>query len=120
MTDEKPFNDLNGIYQILIEVVKNKKRPQFVYPIPNCYKNLIEDCWAHNPDDRPSFDEIVQRLRSDSKFIEEASVDENEFLIFAEAVDGVLSLNQTNKKEDIKEVIKEVNNKNENDEKIKE
>jgi serine/threonine protein kinase len=31
--------------------------------IPSFYWDLITDCWAQNPDERPSFSEIVRRLR---------------------------------------------------------
>ena len=34
------------------------KRPKFDIEIPDCYRNLIENCWKQNPNERPTFDEI--------------------------------------------------------------
>lgn len=35
--------------------------------IPDVYWDLITDCWAHDPDDRPSFAEICARIEANSK-----------------------------------------------------
>ena len=41
------------------------KRPEDRGEIPKCYMSLIKRCWSDEPADRPSFDEIVEILRSD-------------------------------------------------------
>ena len=69
MTNEIIFKDMNQ-FQVMI---------QFRYPIYECYRKLIADCWNEKPDKRPSFDEIVHRLKNDSSFLTE-NIDENEFL----------------------------------------
>ena len=46
-------------------------RPQRPENIPDSYWNLINQCWAHDPEVRPTFEEIVERLKSDEFVIEE-------------------------------------------------
>ena len=92
MTNEKPFIELNNIYQIMSEVSILGHRPSFKYPIHPRYQKLIVDCWSQNPSERPSFDEIVESLRSDPEFITEM-VDEDEYLNFIELVDSMTSNN---------------------------
>jgi hypothetical protein len=48
--------------QIGYAVVVDDERPMIpVFVLPSA-KTLITDCWETNPDDRPSLDEIVDRL----------------------------------------------------------
>ena len=42
ITNEVPFNDIKNIFKLTSEVVVNKKRPSFTYPVPDCYRELIE------------------------------------------------------------------------------
>ena len=41
-------------------------RPEIpeVYNVPTSYLNLMKECWSADPDDRPGFNEIAQRLLS--------------------------------------------------------
>ena len=32
------------------------------------YKKLIESCWAEKPEERPTFDEILEKLKTDKNF----------------------------------------------------
>lgn len=40
-------------------------RPMRQDNIPDCYWELIQKCWQQNPDDRPTFEEIVNILKDD-------------------------------------------------------
>ena len=42
------------------------------------YRDLIEKCWSQNQNERPTFDEIVEKLKNDQGFITE-KVDINEY-----------------------------------------
>ena len=53
------------------EVVANENRPSFNTEIPSSYKKLIEECWNQDPSKRPTFEEIVNKLQTDSGFITE-------------------------------------------------
>ena len=70
MTNEKPFKNIGNICTIWNKV-NSKERPEFSFPIPQAYKTLIEKCWLHDPEKRPSFSQIVEQLRTDSGFITE-------------------------------------------------
>jgi serine/threonine protein kinase len=49
-------------YQIQYEVLIKENLPKIPKNILPNVRNLIKECWAIEPDDRPSFDEIVDRL----------------------------------------------------------
>lgn len=68
ITNEQPFKGYS-ILQILMDVVRNGKRPEFKNDIPKCYQDLIQSCWSHSPNDRPSFQEIVEQLKNNPDFI---------------------------------------------------
>lgn len=60
-------------------------RPEFKYPIPYCYKYLIQKCWSQNPQDRRSFRNIVSKIEKYPCFITE-NVDKNDFLNYIDYV----------------------------------
>lgn len=62
-------------------------RPSFRYPVPDSYKNLIEECWDNDPNKRPSFNEIVHRLKNDIGFITE-NVCVDDFLDYVDLIDN--------------------------------
>lgn len=43
----------------------------FNKPIPDCYRDHIEKCWSENPDDRPSGEDIVDILKTNTSFLTE-------------------------------------------------
>ena len=49
-------------------------RPKHIGLIPEQYWELIRRCWDNNPEDRPSFEEITQLLRSDDFAIRETDL----------------------------------------------
>ena len=104
ITNEKPFANLNR-FQIMHEITSNNYRPPFNKKIPECYKKLIESCWAEKPEERPTFDEILEKLKTDKNFMFE-DVDLDEFLLYTELIgDDYItrnSLNETHKKSDHK------------------
>lgn len=50
-------------FQIVFTVGNQGLRPEIPPDCPHAWANLIVDCWAENPADRPSFDDIMLRLR---------------------------------------------------------
>lgn len=44
------------------KVVNENYRPKFTIPIKESHKKLIEECWSSDPEKRPNFDEIFERL----------------------------------------------------------
>lgn len=76
MTCQEPWKNLNMLQ--IHNKVESGFRPE-IKGIPDSYKNLIEKCWVQNPDERPSFDEIIEELESDEGFITEL-VEKDDFL----------------------------------------
>lgn len=77
MTGEIPFKYLN-MFQIG-EKVTREIRPNFRdKPIGEAYRNLIERCWSHAPEERPTFESIVTELKCNGDFITD-EVDKIEF-----------------------------------------
>lgn len=51
------------LYQLMRMVVHDRYRPPLDNKIfPDPVKELIEKCWAHDPEKRPEFDEILADL----------------------------------------------------------
>lgn len=93
ITDEEPFQFPH--VSDFLQFIKEGYRPKFDKTIPDFYKELIEKCWSEEPDDRPSFDEIVEILKKpDESFFN--SKDE-----FDEYKRHVISDNEKQKEEDI-------------------
>lgn len=86
ITNEKPFNDFQVLYQILYFVISQKNRPEFKRPIAKCYQQLIEKCWSDDPNERPSFAQIVEELKNNPEFITD-TVDKEEYFDYIDYID---------------------------------
>ncbi|KAL6603065.1 hypothetical protein ACP70R_043426 [Stipagrostis hirtigluma subsp. patula] len=63
LTGEEPYADLH--YGVIIGgIVSNTLRPQVPDSCDPEWRSLMEQCWATEPSERPSFTEIANRLRS--------------------------------------------------------
>ena len=69
LTNEKPFSETDKASQIYQKVVMKGERPVIKENIPRRFKTLIEECWSQDPNQRPTFDDIVYQLRMDDQFI---------------------------------------------------
>ena len=72
-----PFDEISNKNRVFDEVVNKGNRPKITVDLPNCYHRLIERCWSQDPNDRPTFDEIVQILKNDQDFVTECIDNEN-------------------------------------------
>lgn len=62
--------------QLATYVYDQGKRPTFDdCHINNDFKTLIEQCWKHNPEDRPTFDQIYDLLTDDLSLVINEEVD---------------------------------------------
>eukprot|EP01104_Vermistella_antarctica_P021228 TRINITY_DN944_c0_g1_i1.p1 TRINITY_DN944_c0_g1~~TRINITY_DN944_c0_g1_i1.p1 ORF type:complete len:806 (+),score=134.52 TRINITY_DN944_c0_g1_i1:321-2738(+) len=57
-----PFPDMPP-FQVVFAVGHQGRRPQMPKDLPNEWDSLIRDCWAEDPDSRPSFHDIVLYLQ---------------------------------------------------------
>lgn len=62
-------------------------RPKIDDYVPLSYKNLIERCWDQDPKKRPSFDQIVEELKTDEDFITEF-VEQEDFFDYVEYIEN--------------------------------
>ncbi|KAL7716798.1 Serine-threonine protein kinase [Entamoeba marina] len=57
----EPYKDFKSVFEIK-DFVKSGKRLPFDDVIPSSLKDLIDDCWKHKKEDRPSFEDISKRV----------------------------------------------------------
>ncbi|CAL1361597.1 unnamed protein product [Linum trigynum] len=62
LTGEEPYADMH-CGAIIGGIVKNTLRPAVPEDCDQDWRELMEQCWSLNPDSRPSFTEIANRLR---------------------------------------------------------
>lgn len=88
-TQRKPWSDKPGFKEKkfdLVAYIEKRQRPTIhSNEIPDSFKDLIEQCWATEPDDRPSFIEIVQKLDENKEdYFNFEVIDEEKFLDYIE------------------------------------
>ena len=84
VTDSLAFPELlNGKlsdYNFRAKVINENYRPEFTIPIKPSLKKLIEKCWSGDPNLRPNFGEIFDKLSNRDEeedcFIDDVDVDE--------------------------------------------
>lgn len=86
VTCKEPFYELVGItpYTLAIKVLNGYKPiiPDFV---PEKMKQLLSQCWSGNVDERPSFEEIFNKLSSDFSYFDE-SIEDDEVREYLEMI----------------------------------
>ncbi|GMH23271.1 hypothetical protein Nepgr_025114 [Nepenthes gracilis] len=63
LTGDEPYADMHCA-SIIGGIINNTLRPQIPIWCDPEWKTLMENCWASDPAERPSFSEISQRLRN--------------------------------------------------------
>ena len=74
---------------IISRTMNSGARPEFRNPIPDCYRNLIESGWSENPEERPSFDQIVDVLENVPEFIT-PEVDKQQYLDYFKKINSTI------------------------------
>ena len=59
--DESRFDEMNPV-QFMLHICESKEKPSLV-GLEDEIRLLIKDCWNDDPDIRPSFSEILSRLK---------------------------------------------------------
>ena len=77
-------------FQEIIRNVINGYRPEIPPDVPNVYREMIERCWSQQPENRPSFDEIVEDLKTNPDFMTN-SIDESEFYDYVDYIKSAVS-----------------------------
>ena len=60
-TGKKPFHDRSHNHCLITDILKGE-RPQITDDTPEFYAKLMKKCWDHNPENRPTAEEIDDSL----------------------------------------------------------
>src|SRR5438270_7292959 len=60
-TGKKPFHDRSHNHCLITDILKGE-RPQITDDTPEFYTELMKRCWDHNPENRPTAEEIYDCL----------------------------------------------------------
>ena len=82
---KRAFENMN-IFDLMKKVMIEGYRPEISEDIPDSFRNLIERCWSQNDEDRPTFNSIVDELKTNKEFITELT-DELEYFNYIEFID---------------------------------
>ena len=58
-TGRKPFHDRPHNHILISDILKGE-RPQITDDTPEFYAELMKKCWDHNPENRPTAEEILK------------------------------------------------------------
>lgn len=83
LTLKDPFDE-NNQFNIFKKVTQGY-RPLFPDDVPECYQNLLRKCWSHLPEERPTFEDIIDMIKANPDFISD-DVDEDEFIKYVESI----------------------------------
>ena len=82
--EEKPYTFEKPTFRTVSNMYKGL-RPEFSEKVPDPYRELIQKCWSQKAEERPTFAQIVKKLK-DVSFIT-GNVDEDAFCDYVEMVD---------------------------------
>lgn len=78
LSGQIPFENLTR-FQIINSAFRSGERPNLPDSFSKPCRDLIEQCWSEDPDERPPFDEILQILKKDPKSFINDEIDENDY-----------------------------------------
>lgn len=103
----------NKFYKFCKLIIENDMRPEFKSPVKQHIRELIEQCWSKNPNDRPTFKEIFKKVSSNEDFfldgVDHQAVGRyiEEITKVDDPIEELLKINETLEKE--KNELKEEN-----------
>lgn len=62
VTRQKPYAHVKTLKQLQQEVCAQRKRPALPTDVPDSLQAIIGECWAPDPQERPTMDVVVDRL----------------------------------------------------------
>lgn len=105
------------IFQLLQKIVNEKYRPEFKGPVKDYLKELIVKCWADDPKERPTFDEIYKKLSFNmEESVYDVFEDDTEYKFYLDDVDSdevlsyVYDINENEQMNSPNSFIKEIKN----------
>ena len=95
ITSEIPFMEYDNIYLLVKSIIKGD-RPKIDQSLNPTYESLIKRCWSNELNERPTFEEIVNELKTNKGFITN-EIDESEYIKYIDFLDQ----HESNQKESI-------------------
>lgn len=89
-TSFTPYSGMDGT-TIIQQVLMNDIRPPLPFNLNPSIKTLITQCWDRNPDNRPTFDDILIYFRSGSVFFNDTDVTEFMEYIYNKNTDNIVT-----------------------------
>ncbi|KAK8871675.1 hypothetical protein M9Y10_007413 [Tritrichomonas musculus] len=89
--------------EISEKVIENQRPDINSINMPESYKNLIQNCWSQEPEKRPSFDQIVNLLKTDESFITK-SINKGEYLQYVHFIENEYIKQQSAKENKYKNI----------------
>lgn len=87
VTESPPYPELDqdriSSSKFIIKVSKENYRPVFRDPINKKLRELIEQCWSAEPEDRPTIGEVLTKLSDPDYFLDD-NVDQEEVELYLE------------------------------------
>jgi len=83
-TGKKPFHDRPHNH-LLISDILNGERPQITDDTPEFYSELMKKCWDHNPENRPTAEEIEDCLYEYHPYSSNTTEEKKEIISLAES-----------------------------------
>ena len=86
ITGEKPFDEHISPKEIKQMICDEKRRPKLTESISKAYCDLIQRCWSQNPEERPSFESILNEFKTNPDFIID-QIDKEEYFNYIKMID---------------------------------
>lgn len=90
LTGKKPY--AGKTWMQIEKMVMSGKRPEIDFCPNDSYRDLIESCWSQCPDERPTFEQIVDELKNNADFITD-TMDQEIFEDYVAKIDDFISSN---------------------------
>lgn len=78
--------ELKKLKSAISTISRKGIRPELNESVPECFRQLIEKCWSNDPKMRPTIDEILIELKTNSMFINE-KINKDEFYKYVKIID---------------------------------
>ncbi|KAK8880769.1 hypothetical protein M9Y10_003457 [Tritrichomonas musculus] len=105
LTLKDPFDEKNQF--TIFKKVSKGYRPLFPDNVPECYQNLLRKCWSHLPEERPTFEDIIDIIKANPDFIT-SGVDEDEFIKYVDSIGDTFYADEKTIKKDVRSRSKKV------------
>lgn len=99
ITGIRPFREITN-KKLLIKSIVNGKRPEISNTVPSSLAKLLKQCWQNNKENRPSFSEILEELKTCDFMQRETNENQNIRNFINEYSDSIIQLAKNYKRKE--------------------